>query len=517
MKPRLSLLERFPNIARQWHPIKNGTLTPDQVSYGSNRMVWWKCSKGPDHEWPAIIKSRTGRTLQGCGVCAGKRVVKSNSLATKYPAITTQWHPTKNGAQSPTQFTYGSSKSVWWLCPKAKDHAWKATIASRTVNGQNCGVCSGKIVVESTSFAHRFPKLALEWHPKRNRKLKSSDVSWGSGKVVWWQCPKGEDHEWEAPVKERIDGHGCPVCRGLKVVRSNSLLTVNPKIAAQWHPKKNGALTPAMVTVGSSLPAWWVCSIDTQHIWKTAIVERKLRNCPYCAGKQVLKSDSLFARFPRLCREWHSSKNGELRPNEVTITSARRVWWQCEIDKSHIWRSAIKKRTGYGGKQEPHSCPFCRTPIQSKKQLALAIALQKVFPEIKLQDHVLKLNGKPIFVDIYASSCNLIVEYDGSYWHRKRRNFDILKSELLRKAGYNLIRVRVRPLERIHRTDIRSLEEEPTTETFLRVLKRICSICRMPRVARTRANKYLSGQAALDIQNIDSAVRKYLAANKRAK
>ncbi|MGA9112116.1 MAG: zinc-ribbon domain-containing protein, partial [Smithella sp.] len=44
------------NIAREWHPTKNGSLTPSDVSVGSNRKVWWLCSKC--HAWPATVSER---------------------------------------------------------------------------------------------------------------------------------------------------------------------------------------------------------------------------------------------------------------------------------------------------------------------------------------------------------------------------------------------------------------------------------------------------------------------------
>ncbi|MED4634714.1 zinc-ribbon domain-containing protein [Peribacillus frigoritolerans] len=35
-----------------------------------------------------------------------------------------------------------------------------------------------------------FPELAKEWHPTKNGKLTSEDVTDGSKKVVWWLCKK---------------------------------------------------------------------------------------------------------------------------------------------------------------------------------------------------------------------------------------------------------------------------------------------------------------------------------------
>ena len=35
-----------------------------------------------------------------------------------YPDLVKEWHPTKNGDLTPNDFTHGSGKKVWWLCPK---------------------------------------------------------------------------------------------------------------------------------------------------------------------------------------------------------------------------------------------------------------------------------------------------------------------------------------------------------------------------------------------------------------
>jgi len=45
-KPGQSLVERFPTVAAQWHPTRNGNLRPDQVSAGSNTKAWWRCEEG---------------------------------------------------------------------------------------------------------------------------------------------------------------------------------------------------------------------------------------------------------------------------------------------------------------------------------------------------------------------------------------------------------------------------------------------------------------------------------------
>ena len=59
-----------PFVAMQWHPTLNAPLTPEQVTAGSRRQVWWQCSLG--HVWKARVHSRTGKQRSGCPVCAGR-------------------------------------------------------------------------------------------------------------------------------------------------------------------------------------------------------------------------------------------------------------------------------------------------------------------------------------------------------------------------------------------------------------------------------------------------------------
>ena len=72
--PKRSLKNRFPEIAKQWHPTKNDPLTPDAVSFGSKQRVWWQCSKNPHHEWKAVIGNRSKGS--GCPECVGKKPKK---------------------------------------------------------------------------------------------------------------------------------------------------------------------------------------------------------------------------------------------------------------------------------------------------------------------------------------------------------------------------------------------------------------------------------------------------------
>ena len=129
------------DLLRQWHPSKNGPLTPKTVTYGSKRRVWWRCEHG--HEWQAAVYTRTGAGT-GCPVCGGKRPCPGeNDLATACPELALEWDEEKNAPLTPHDVFPGSGRRVWWRC--AEGHVWRAVIFTRA-RGRfaGCPVCAGR-------------------------------------------------------------------------------------------------------------------------------------------------------------------------------------------------------------------------------------------------------------------------------------------------------------------------------------------------------------------------------------
>lgn len=69
------LAVRYPKLAKEWHPTKNGELSPYDVTYGSQKKVWWTCTKG--HEWEARIFSRSKGS--GCPDCFSEQRKKEHN------------------------------------------------------------------------------------------------------------------------------------------------------------------------------------------------------------------------------------------------------------------------------------------------------------------------------------------------------------------------------------------------------------------------------------------------------
>ncbi len=197
----------FPEIAKQWHPTKNGDLKPENVTRAKNKEVWWLCSKG--HEWIALISNRT-RKKSGCPYCSGRKPTSINNFKILFPDIAKEWHPTKNADLKPENLTKGNPKKVWWLC--SKGHEWIAAVGSRTAKiGTGCPYCANKKASTTNNLKFLFPEIAKEWHPTKNGDLKAEDVVKKSGKKVWWLCAK--NHEWKTSVNSRTDSKSnCPKC-----------------------------------------------------------------------------------------------------------------------------------------------------------------------------------------------------------------------------------------------------------------------------------------------------------------
>jgi hypothetical protein len=147
---------KFPELAKEWHPTKNGELTPFDINYGSHRKVWWLCKKCGLAYLSTISHRKHGH---GCPYCAGQKVCKNNCLATIKPELSKEWHPTKNGKLTPYDVTVWCSKKACWKCPKCGREYW-AEISNRS-GGTSCPACH-KIKLKNGVFCDSKPE-AYYW------------------------------------------------------------------------------------------------------------------------------------------------------------------------------------------------------------------------------------------------------------------------------------------------------------------------------------------------------------------
>lgn len=276
--------------------------------------------------------------------------------------------------------TAGSTRSVWWKCTKVADHEWQAAIYAR-VAGNGCGCCHGLVVVPSNCLANVRADVAKLWHPTKN-SVTPLDVTSSSGCKIWWKCLVASDHEWQASPKSmgrKSAFGGCPYCRGLKVTGSNCFATTHPSLSIQWHPSKNGSLTPFNFTAGSHKLVWWKCPVADDHEWRASLNNRLGVNktgCPFCSSPARLTalSNCLTTTHPSIARQWHPSKNEGKTPDSISYGHNGKVWWMC--DTGHEWRAAPNARS-----YQKQGCPVCNESKGEKAVRQVLCDLGVVFTE----------------------------------------------------------------------------------------------------------------------------------------
>ncbi len=449
-----SLQALFPDIAKEWHPTKNGSLTPSQVTAHSAKKVWWlypyddiKTGKHFDFEWEMAIDNRTSQGC-GCPYLSGRCVWPGyNDLETQYPEIAAEWHPTKNGDLKPSQVSCGYGKKVWWLYPydddntgKHFDFEWEATVNARTNTRQKCPYVFGRLVWPGfNDLATIYPEIAMEWDEEKNACL-ASEVRYNSSKSAWWKCKDG--HSWKASLSNRRKGSGCPYCAGLRILEGyNDLKTLYPDLCLEWDYSQN-TKSPNMVGIGNAEKYWWTC--ENGHSYKSSVSARvKGSGCPYCAGRYPIKNENdLLTLDPILASEWHPTKNGKLKPDQVKLYSNKKVWWKCEF--GHEWQATINNRSNNRG------CPYCSGSGSSIVEQGVAYYLSKIY-SVEQRRHIGKYE-----VDVFLTDYSIGIEYDGVFYHSsiEAKKREEKKNIYLEKKGVKLFRIKESKNSNIIENDI---------------------------------------------------------------
>lgn len=225
----LTLSDRLPELAAEWHPTLNGNLRLDELTTNSTVPVWWQCQRVPAHIWRASVKSRYSKHT-GCRRCRlalrhrEGSDFRERTLAVRAPDIAATWHPTKNGTLTPHDVSINSRYRAWWQCDVNPDHVFDTTVNNRHRGG--CPYCAGHRVRktgprqrQTGRVIETHPTLLAEWHPIYNGHRDPTTLAASSGFVVWWQCPHNPEHVYQASIRSRTrltKPVNCPHCREIK-------------------------------------------------------------------------------------------------------------------------------------------------------------------------------------------------------------------------------------------------------------------------------------------------------------
>jgi very-short-patch-repair endonuclease len=420
----------FPDIAKEWHPNKNGNKQPQEFVAGSRVKVWWLCKN--NHEWDATIVARTNKKGgTNCPFCSGNKVSNDNNLKFLFPDIAKEWHPNKNGNKQPQEFVAGSRVKVWWLCKN--NHEWDTTIGARTAKrgGTNCPKCTHQTsrnelrLLAELSFV--FKDIISRYRYKKKEIdifIKSLSLGIEHDGSYWHKNKKNLDKEKNNFLKSNdlniirirhyplkkisVDDIILKESQFIKKENINDLLKIiinlknkyiknkekdlikkylskkefinedlfikylsyspnplpihsafhaaSPIIKKEWHPTKNKPLTLRNFYKYSRHKAWWLCK--NNHEWEAIIGSRMYYQpkCPECTNRKVGIDNNLEVVYPQIAKEWHPTKNEKLKPNEVTFRSKTIVWWLCE--NKHEWKGTVESRSSHNKIRKCKKCSY---------------------------------------------------------------------------------------------------------------------------------------------------------------
>ncbi len=202
-----SLATKFPELIKEWDYKKNYPLTPNDVSSGTNKVVYWKCSICKQ-VYSQSVYSRTKRLTKKspkCPVCLGVQIIPNyNSLKAKYPEVAKEWDYKRNAPIKPENIAPHTNKEYYWLC--GNGHSYLATPNNKIRGKAKCPEC----YLATNNLAVVNPELAAQWHPIKNNKAPD-EVTFGCNDSAHWLCPIC-NHEWQAKINNRNNGRGCPEC-----------------------------------------------------------------------------------------------------------------------------------------------------------------------------------------------------------------------------------------------------------------------------------------------------------------
>lgn len=348
------------------------------------------------------------------------------------------------------------------------------------------------------------PELISYWNEVRNNPISPSVIGAGSGKKVWWRCPKC-GHEWESTPAHFRRFLVCPRCHVEKIADVPEMMRYfskeNPSyiettIASNNPRQKVLFECPSCSSTFARSPRNW----HNQNLCPDCI--RKRRKERWYATHSVGRTISSDAELLK----WFSQDN-EKNPSDIPLGSSKSYKWVCPdcgysfcatakaMSKGASCPDCRKDRRGllFGFTGEPLSkthpliakfwdgekngnispdnvsakcqskvffrCASCgssylATPASRIGSLMCcsdcAASVGTSFPEQAVLFYLSKtvwcvsrkrIDG--VEFDIYIPSLSVAIEYDGSYYHRegKRPHIPTIKEECAQKNGLRLLRI----------------------------------------------------------------------------
>ena len=488
-----ALSTTHPEIVKKWDITRNLNFSINNVSleinrnHTGNQLFYWKCKEANDHIYKATITQICNN--QSCPMCKGDIIVESNNIVKTHPEIAQLLHPTKNKTLK-RKIGYfkdnpknDGSQILCWKCSKSSNHYYFSSLKEKISKGSEwCKICEN-------SLAKLYPDMAHMYDPEDNYNISIYDLiesKYGGGwrwgvfgqnryyKHITLKCKSHHSFSWTPifkfdPHSQLITRNQPKKCTQCEIQKSVVAITsIYPLTSKFWHPTRNKPILANEIAYNSRQVYWWNCP-KCNHSWEEETrkvslinytndgrhfqhVNKKSRKtpCPKCHQK----NNSIEVKFPKLAKEFHITKNKDVKLDQININYKNPIWWECSVNRKHIWKATIKQRVFISKqKLKNNKCPFC-----NGERLLLSESLIKTHPQLIKEWHTIK--NKKLVPRIFNMDSKAIVwwkcsKYKSHNWRdpiNKRVNGTNCPKCENKKIKNNLIhqKFNTKQIEKIH-------------------------------------------------------------------
>ncbi len=388
-------------------------MKPIDVSKGSGKKINWVCDCGTIIE--AVVRHVVSGKQTSCHSCRminARKIIsaKSKHLSIKHPIITTKEFATESFGklriEYPKNMAPSSNQRVTWICECGrKTHAAVCKVVSG--HTKSCGLCNIIKIDQSKQFG------ALRIKHQINSKPYSV-------KLVEWVCSCG--NETIKPVASVLSGNTttCGSCTIINI--ANTKFGHLRTLVTSIKPKSNKIIE-------------WICDCGKKtHKKISHVISGQIQTCGHCRDNVY----DWYVRYEELIR----SLQYPIQPNQIPSGGIITLEPILKSNKPFLaicpaCNSKWRPTWGHVKSGDSLTCGCVSNRI-SKACHEINVYLQTLGLETKMEYSV---NG--MHYDIFVPSAHLLIEYNGTWWHRspEAKIRDTKKLQNALTNGYKMLSI----------------------------------------------------------------------------
>ena len=274
-------------MSQEWHPTKNGILTPKKVTRGSGKKVWWLCPMG--HEYQATLLARNGGFGVGCPKCYSRRQTSFAEQAV-YHYIKKIFPDAINGFKA----SFLGKMELDIYIPSIRWAVEYDGMAWHNEKTKEREIRKYKACKENGIKLYRLKEDEIEkqYDGTYDSAMHTEDM-WTSEKLnqtIYSLLLELCHGPFMINFPIDVEKDRFSIMENMKVKLDESIAVKYPLLVKEWDYEKNGTLKPENVSHGMQTKVWWKCSSCGISFQANISSRCSGTGCPKCARNRNIKA-----------------------------------------------------------------------------------------------------------------------------------------------------------------------------------------------------------------------------------